>query len=152
VNAAEISAYNTGIAAVLDIARAVEARMRSMPWKPGREGAADALDELVVAGAALMLQDPRSPPAPLLAELSPPPKPPCPMGDALTAPKAAGDDSNFGLTDAEITEPSRAVLLDWLAGRTPMLASHWSRCAAALLATDAARNAPLLAVTEAAHG
>jgi hypothetical protein len=41
----------------------------------------------------------------------------------------AGDDGNFGLT-------SRETIVNWLSGRTPMLASHWSRIAARMLAEE----------------
>lgn len=47
-------AFNYGVQAVLDIAAAVAQRMRADRWRPGKEGAADALDELAVAGRMLL--------------------------------------------------------------------------------------------------
>lgn len=53
----EISAVNAGVRAVLDAARQTAQALRDEPgWKPTREGAADALDELAVAGEALLIE------------------------------------------------------------------------------------------------
>jgi hypothetical protein len=58
-------------------------------------------------------------------------------GAELVVPTYAGDDGNFGLTDSEISRPSRERIIGWLSGRTPMLASHWSRIAAKMIMQDA---------------
>lgn len=49
-------AFNTGVQAVLDIAVAAAAKARAMPWKPGREGAAAALEALAESGKMLLDQ------------------------------------------------------------------------------------------------
>ena len=70
---AEIRAYNGGVHAVLDIASRAAASLRAESgWKPTREGAADALDELAESGKALLLDDPD---APLGALAAPSPSP-----------------------------------------------------------------------------
>ena len=51
-----VEAFNAGVRAVLDIAVAAATKTRAMQWKPGREGAADALEELAEAGR-MLLQD-----------------------------------------------------------------------------------------------
>jgi len=47
-----------------------------------------------------------------------------------------GYDDNFGLSDDEIMHPSRETIVNWLRGKTPMLASHWSKIAAKMLEED----------------
>ncbi|MGB7100805.1 MAG: hypothetical protein WBD95_18840 [Xanthobacteraceae bacterium] len=49
-----VEAFNAGVRAVLDIAAAAATKTRRMQWKPGREGAADALEELAEAGKMLL--------------------------------------------------------------------------------------------------
>lgn len=70
----EISAVNAGVRAVLDAARQTAQALRDEPgWKPTREGAADALDELAAAGAggsvAPIPAGPRSPNGPASSAL-----------------------------------------------------------------------------------
>ncbi|MGB7097526.1 MAG: hypothetical protein WBD95_01995 [Xanthobacteraceae bacterium] len=59
---AEIVAFNAGVRAALDAARQTAQALRDKPgWKPTREGAADALDELAITGSALLIDDPDAP-------------------------------------------------------------------------------------------
>ncbi len=132
----ETAAYNSGIEAVLDIARRSAAILRAAPWRPAREGGADALDELAHAGEALLLPDPDAPPPAIGVRPTPGPRSPNAGAGAYGGARSAGADGNFGVSDAEIASPSRQTLIDWLSGRTPMLASHWSRRAAAMLSGD----------------
>lgn len=55
----EMRAFNAGVLAVFNIALQASASARSLPWKPAREGAADALAELADAGRALLISDGR---------------------------------------------------------------------------------------------
>ncbi len=59
----------------------------------------------------------------------------------------AGEDGNFGLTDEEIMRPSRDTIVNWLSGKMPMLASHWSRIAARML-TEASTEAATITAAE----
>lgn len=141
----EISAYNVGVLAVLEIAATTAKTIRSQSWKPTREGAAGALAELAEAGRALLI-DPEpgdekygSPPAPI-APNDNPSRLRGPASPAIAISDISGD-GKFGLNDEEIARPTRRILADWLYGRIPMLAPNWPRRAGLLLEADGLRAA-----------
>jgi len=148
MTSAEVTAYNLGVRAVLDAARrsAEDLSRAAATWKPTRVAfAIAALDEFAAAGESLLIPGRNEPGTGVGENPSsiPPQGPSGQSGAAATAQAAyveripSGDDGNFGLSDAEIARPSRETIVNWLAGRTPMLASHWSRIAADMILKDA---------------
>jgi hypothetical protein len=136
MNPSEIRAYNAGVLAVLDIARVAAESIGTEPWKPTRGGAAGALEELAKAGRALLINDggPDGEAGGVVEPASPNGDPPSHGSSASAIAKPDAErDGKFSLTDEEIARPTRRILADWLSGRTPMLASNWSRRAAQLL-------------------
>jgi len=131
----EIIAFNDGAMMIITIAeRTAEALKPQLAARPTRIGfAVSALEALAEEGRSLLKPDGHdgigADPGP-----SPAPRPPKSHGYELVVPAHAGDDGNFGLTEAEIMRPSREIIIDWLKGRTPMVASHWSKIAARMLA------------------
>jgi len=129
---AEIAAFNSGVLTVLKLASSTAEAMESLTvLKPTRFNfAAEALRGLAEEGWALLkgldgTSGTQTEPAP-----SPRPR----SGPAeLVVPAHPSEDGNFGLSDDEITHPSRQTIINWLNGKTPMLASHWSRIAARML-------------------
>jgi hypothetical protein len=122
----EITAFNSGVLTVLELAKSTAATMESlMVLKPTRYNfAAEALRALAEEGRSLLKPDGS---AAAIGDPGPSPRPPRSHHVELVVPAHAGDEGNFGLADDEITHPSREIIIDWLKGRTPMLASHWSR-------------------------
>ncbi len=136
----EIAAFDAGVLTVLELAKRTAAAMEArMVLRPTRYNfAAEALNALAEEGRTLLKGNPDG----LQGETILAPKPNPPKGlsgaaakarEAFVVPLHAGADGNFGLTDEEILRPSRETIINWLSGRTPMLASHWSRIAARML-------------------
>jgi hypothetical protein len=62
MTSAEIIAFNSGVQTALEAARGAARPLRGKTgWKPTREGAADALDELAVTGESLLIRLPGAP-------------------------------------------------------------------------------------------
>ncbi len=135
----EIATFDAGVLAVLDLAaRTAESLRPQLARRPTRIGfAVAALEGLAEEGQALLKGGSDG----LQGEMIPPsPKPPNGLSGAPAKARAAyvstipaGADGNFGLTDEEIMRPSRETIVNWLSGRMPMLASHWSKIAARML-------------------
>jgi hypothetical protein len=142
----EIHAYNSGVLTVLALAERTAASMEArMVLKPTRYNfAVEALLALAEEGRSLLKPDGldgvNAAPNPSTS-----PRGPKSHGYELVIPAHAEDDGNFGLTDAEIARPSRSVIIGWLSGRYPMLASHWSRIAARMLAEQPVGSAVIAA-------
>jgi len=146
---AEVAAFNSGVLTVLALAERTAASMEArMVLKPTRYNfAAEALRALAEEGRALLKGGSDG----LQGEVILQPNSPNDLSgaaakarEAYVARIPAGDDGNFGLTDDEIMRPSRETIIGWLKGRTPMLASHWSRIAGRMLTekpTEAAISA-----------
>jgi len=132
---AEIEAFNSGVLTVLKLAEHSAAAMDKITvLKPTRFNfAAEALRGLAEEGLALLKRPDGSSEAETV-ETGPKP---LRGGPELIVPAHPGDDGNFGLADEEIMRPSRQTIINWLSGKTPMLASHWSKIAARMLQDDA---------------
>jgi len=129
---AEITAFNSGVLTVLKLASSTADAMESLTiLKPTRFNfAAEALRGLAEEGAALLKRPDGSSSA---DEPTPSPRSPKSGCAELIVPAHPSEDGNFGLTVEEIMRPSRETIVNWLNGKTPMLASHWSRIAARML-------------------
>jgi hypothetical protein len=138
----ELLAFNAGVQAVLNLAHVTGLAMHCKTIeRPTRYNfAAEALSALAEEGRVLLKPIDGSSEQDELAS-----QPKSPKGLSGAAAKAqqafvaripAGEDGNFGLTDDEIVRPSRETIINWLSGRTPMLASHWSRIAAKLIENE----------------
>jgi len=130
----EIASYDAGVKAVLRLARLTSnAMLAELTLRPTRFNfAVAALSALADEGRALLIGGDDA--AGELSEI----EPRTGGGGAaqVIVPAHAGEDGNFGLTDEEIMHPSRQTIINWLSGRTPMLASHWSKIAARMLNED----------------
>jgi len=125
---AEVDAFDAGGRAVLDLSARTAASIEAITvLRPTRFNfAVEALRGLAEEGRVLLKRPDDSSEA---GAVEPGPKP-LRGGPELIVPAHPGDDGNFGLTDEEIMRPSRATIVNWLSGKTPMLASHWSKIAA----------------------
>jgi hypothetical protein len=109
-----------------------------------------ALEELAAAGRGLLIGDggPDGESSPAPSPIVPDGNPPSPLslGAPAIASSDADSDGKFGLTDEEITRPTRRILADWLHGRIPMLGSNWSTRATLLLEAEAIQQAKFRSV------